>query len=133
MWLPDTNVWIAYLRNTPSPIKARIVSLLPDQLWLCDVVKGELYYGAYKSVKVAENLARLEQLFAVVRSLPFEGKAAQRFGEIRADLFRQGNPIGPYDLQIAAIALTHHLTVVTHNTREFNRVSGLHLEDWEVE
>jgi tRNA(fMet)-specific endonuclease VapC len=131
MWLPDTNVWIAYLRAAPSPAKARIANLPPSQLLLCDIVKGELYYGAYKSGKVAANLSRLDQLFSLTRSLPFNGEAAQQFGELRAYLSSQGTPIGPYDLQIAAIALTHNLTVVTHNTREFSRVPGLTLEDWE--
>ena len=65
-------------------------------------------------------------------SFPFDGNAARHFGRIRADLAKTGNPIGPYDLQIAAIALSHSLTVVTHNTREFSRVSGLNLEDWET-
>ncbi len=54
-----------------------------------------------------------------------------RFGEIRAHLSRQGMPIGPYDLQIAAIARANEFTLVTHNTREFSRVPGLILEDWE--
>ena len=54
------------------------------------------------------------------------------FGEIRADLNRKGTPIGPYDLQIAAMALVNDCVLVTHNTAEFLRVEGLRLEDWEV-
>jgi tRNA(fMet)-specific endonuclease VapC len=57
--------------------------------------------------------------------------AAKIFGAIRADLARKGTPIGPYDLQIAAIALANRLTLVTHNTREFGRIAELNLEDWE--
>lgn len=132
MFLPDTNVWIAYLSKAPSPVKARIASLPEDQVLLCDVVKAELYYGAYKSVRVTENLARLDLLFSAVRSLPFDSEAARQFGEIRAHLASQGTPIGPYDLQIAAIALGSRLTLITHNTREFSRVPGLELEDWET-
>jgi len=64
--------------------------------------------------------------------LPFDDKAALNLGDMRAYLAKQGTPIGPYDLQIAAIAITHSLTVVTHNTREFARVPGLNLEDWLV-
>jgi tRNA(fMet)-specific endonuclease VapC len=59
--------------------------------------------------------------------------AARLFGRIRSDLEIKGTPIGSYDLQIAAIALAHNLTLVTHNTREFIRVEGLQLEDWETE
>jgi tRNA(fMet)-specific endonuclease VapC len=70
-------------------------------------------------------------LFSVLPSFSFDGDAALHFGSIRAQLARQGTPIGPYDLQIAAIARTHGATLVTHNTGEFSRVSGLLLEDWE--
>ncbi|MDP1709482.1 MAG: PIN domain-containing protein, partial [Candidatus Komeilibacteria bacterium] len=69
---------------------------------------------------------------SLINSLPFDGNAAREFGEIRAYLARQGTPIGPYDLQIAAIAKVHDLILVTHNTREFSRVLGLRLEDWEL-
>jgi len=86
MWLPDTNVSIAYLRNAPSPVKVPIAGLSEDQVLLCDVIKGELYYGAYKSARVDANLARLDRLFSVVQSLPFNGKAAQQFGALRAYL-----------------------------------------------
>ena len=65
-------------------------------------------------------------------SLAFDGDAARHFGRIRAELTKVGTPIGPYDLQIAAIALSNNLTLVTHNTREFSRVIGLHIEDWEI-
>jgi len=132
MWLLDTNVWIAYLSKRPSPVKSRIASLPENQLCLCDVVKAELYFGAYKSARPAENLVRLETLFSIVSSLPFDSAAAHHFGEIRAHLARLGTPIGPYDLQIAAIARVHNVTLVTHNTNEFSRVPGLILEDWEA-
>ena len=131
MWLPDTNVWIAYLRKKPSPVHLRISNLPESQLWLCDVVKAELYFGAFKSARSAENLERLERLFSILPSVPFDSAAARQFGEIRAYLSRRGMPIGPYDLQIAAIAALHDFTLVTHNIGEFSRVPGLRLEDWE--
>ena len=131
MWLPDTNVWIRYLNPQASPVKACFLRYPADQIFLCDVVKAELYYGAFKSMRREENLALLDELSNGFLSLPFDGNAAHHFGRIRAGLAKAGNPIGPYDLQIAAIALSHSLTLVTHNTREFSRVAGLHLEDWE--
>lgn len=130
-YLLDTNVWIAYLSQKPSPVQAKIAAINPAEIWLCDVVKAELYFGAYKSARVPENIARLDSLFTVVRSVPFDHRAAQHFGQLRAHLATAGTPIGPYDLQIASIALTHQLTLVTHNTREFERVPGLRLVDWE--
>lgn len=132
MWLLDTNVWIAYLNKKFSPVQSRILAVPTDKLLLCDVVKAELYYGAYKSSKTTENLARLEDLFLIVRSLPFDAQAARHFGEIRATLEQDGMLIGAYDMQIAAIASANHLILVTHNTREFSRISKLRLEDWEI-
>jgi len=75
----------------------------------------------------------LDNLFVNFESLPFDDAAAGKFGEIRATLARLGTPIGPYDLQIAAIAMVNGLTLVSHNTREFLRVTGLQLVDWEQE
>ncbi len=132
MWLLDTNVWIAYLERKSNPVKERIAELPEAQILLCDVVKAELLYGAYRSSRVEQNLAKLELLFSLVKSLPFDGAAAHEFGVIRAHLARQGTPIGPYDLQIAAIARAHNLILVSHNTREFSRVPCLALEDWET-
>lgn len=101
-------------------------------LRLCAPVEAELWYGVDKSARQEQNRARLLTLLEWLPSLPFSGQATRQFGNIRAHLARQGKPIGPYDLQIAAIARAHGLVLVTHNTREFSRVSGLALEDWEM-
>ena len=84
MWLPDTNVWIALLNPPPTLVKARFQALDPAQIFLCDVVKMELYYGAYRSGRRAQNLLLLEGLFASLTSLPFDGAAARVCGELRA-------------------------------------------------
>lgn len=132
MWLLDSNTWIRYMNLAPSPVKAKLRAQLATDILLCDVVKAELYFGAYKSQRITENLALLSTVFAQFHSLPFDGQAAQIFGEIRADLARKGTPIGPYDLQIAAIALANNVTLVTHNQTEFSRIAALRLEDWET-
>lgn len=131
-YLLDTNACIAWLRNN-EPITRRIVLAGKGHIWLCAPVKAELWFGACKSQQVGENQARLHQFFANLPSLPFDDDAAEHFGDIRAALARQGKPIGPYDLQIAAIARAHSLVVVTRNTREFARVPGLIVEDWQIE
>jgi tRNA(fMet)-specific endonuclease VapC len=77
-------------------------------------------------------LALYQEFFSELISLPFDGNAAEVYGRIRARLEALGTPISPNDLQIAAIALANNLILVTHNTREFSRVEGLHLEDWEL-
>jgi tRNA(fMet)-specific endonuclease VapC len=132
VYLPDTNVWIHHLNPAPSIAKEKLSSHSPAQIVLCDVVKAELYYGAYKSARREANLAVLATLFAGFGSFQFDGEAARISGEIRADLARKGTPIGPYDVQIAAIALANDCVLVTHNIGEFSRIAGLKLEDWEA-
>ncbi|MEM6713811.1 MAG: virulence-associated protein [Cyanobacteria bacterium P01_D01_bin.6] len=73
----------------------------------------------------------MEQFFGDLVSYPFDKNSAQICGQLRAHLSSQGTPIGAYDLQIAAIALANQLTLVTHNVREFSRVRGLGIEDWQ--
>lgn len=96
------------------------------------MVKAELFYGAMRSNKPNRSLERQQNFLGQFISLPFEDNAALVSGKIRAYLANAGIPIGIHDLQIAAIALASNLTLVTHNTREFERVEGLLIEDWEV-
>jgi tRNA(fMet)-specific endonuclease VapC len=92
---------------------------------------GELYYGAYKSSRKDDDLALVDDLIATFDSFPFDEAAAEVFGRIRVDLESKGKRIGPYDTQIAAIALANHATLIRHNLVEFTRVHGLSVEDWQ--
>ena len=94
-------------------------------------MKSELLYGARKSARVDENLRLLRRFFGPLVSLPFDDRCADEAGLIRLDLERSGRPIGPNDLLIAATARAHDLVLVTGHTREFGRVPGLRIEDWE--
>ncbi len=132
-YLLDTNTCIRYLNRSSLSIYNRLNSFSPGDIFLCDIVKFELYYGAYRSSRQPENLETLRVFFREFVSLPFEGQAAAICGYIRSQLAEQGTPIGAYDLQIATIALANNLTLVTHNVAELSRVEGLHIEDWEVE
>lgn len=132
-YLLDTNVCISYLNKAESLVRTRMQMLKPSEILLCSVVEAELYFGVMKSATPSKNLSRLTPFLNQFVSLPFDNKAARKFGRIRADLAKAGTPIGPYDLQIAAIALVNRLILVTHNTREFSRIVGLPLEDWEQE
>ena len=131
LYLPDTNVWIRELNAAPSRVKTRLRASRSEDILLCDVVKVELFYGAFKSKRPADNLAALTTLFGGFESLPFDGDAARVFGKLRADLAVRGTPIGLLDLQIASIAMSHGCTMVTSNTREFSRIVGLNVEDWD--
>ncbi|MBD2292657.1 type II toxin-antitoxin system VapC family toxin [Anabaena sphaerica FACHB-251] len=131
IYLLDTNTCIGYINRRNTSIYQRITSLSPEEVVICDIIKFELYYGAYNSSRTKENLATLQKFFADFVSLPFDGKAAAICGDLRSQLKNQGTPIGGYDLQIGAIALANNLILVTHNTREFSRIPELKLEDWE--
>lgn len=128
-YLLDTNIAIALMRNHAS-VLAKVREIGQENIVLYAPVEAELWYGVAKSMQRERNRTQLLTLLRGLSSLPFAGQATQRFGDLRAHLARQGTPIGPYDIQIAAIALAHTLTLVTHNTREFARVPGLPLEDW---
>lgn len=132
IYLFDTNPCIISLNNVNSAMAQKIATTPTEHICLCSPVQMELYYGAYRSSQSERNLAKLARFFAQFRVLPFDSPAALVTGKIRAQLAAKGTPIGPYDLQIAAIAIVNHLILVTHNTREFQRVEGLLLEDWEV-
>lgn len=132
MYLLDTNVCIHLLNNSNLIITQRLATHDSNEIYLCTVVQLELYYGAYKSTKKIQNLAKLEKFFSQFNSLILDKKAASIAGQIRTDLEMTGTLIGPYDLQIAAIVIANQLTLVTHNTLEFGRVQGLKFEDWEL-
>ena len=91
---------------------------------------GELVFGAEHSRQVERNLADIETMAARLEVLPFDDTAAYHFGQIRAALYRIGNPIGPYDMMIAGHARAFGLKLVTNNVKEFERVQGLLIEDW---
>ena len=127
-FLLDTNAVIALLKGHPGFL-GRLRQHLPRDFGIPAIVAHDLFYGAYKGQRVAENLARVDALKLEV--LEFDREDARQAGELRAKLAAAGTPIGPYDALIAGQALARALTLVTHNTREFQRVPGLHTEDWE--
>jgi tRNA(fMet)-specific endonuclease VapC len=127
-YLLDANAVIALLNDTTSPIARRMRRYAPRDFGVSAVVIHELYYGAFKSQRVEQNVARVDALqFSV---LEFDEEDARQAGQIRAHLASKGTPIGPYDVLIAGQAKARELTLVTHNTTEFERVPGLKVEDW---
>ena len=132
-FLLDTNACIRILNGSSPQVVKQLEKLDPADVTISAIVKAELTYGARKSRHVAANLRLVDAFFEPFICLPFDDRAADVYGSIRADLEREGRPIGPNDLLIAATALAHSLTLVTHNTSEFNRVPGLSIADWESE
>ena len=131
-YLLDTNVCVVFLNGRSDSVRDRLISTPIEDMAVCSVVKAELFYSAMRSNNPTKPLERQQEFLERSVSLPFADDAALLFGQIRASLASAGTPIGAYDLQIAAIALANNLTLVTHNTREFERVDGLRLEDWET-
>ena len=128
-YLLDANVVIAILRGHKA-VTARLRRHHPSDFGLPSIVEHELLYGAFRGQRVEHNLAQVDGLrFAV---LVFDRDDARQSARIRALLARSGRPIGPYDILIAGQALARNLTLITHNTGEFERVPGLIWEDWEV-
>lgn len=129
-YLLDTNICIELMNERDSHAAHKLASVSPREIRLCAVVKAEMYHGAYKSGR-EKNLNLVRAFSTSFESLPFDDLAAETYGRLRTALEKQGKLIGPYDLLIAAIALAHGVTLVTHNTSEFGRVPDLALEDWQ--
>ena len=129
-WLLGTNAVIALVTGRSEPLRRRVEAAAPGTLSTSMVVAHELYFGAYRSQKIAFNLETLRLLFADLVVLDLDREDGRTAGEIRAMLSRQGTPIGPYDVLIAGQAKARGLTLVTNNLSEFRRIPGLALEDW---
>jgi tRNA(fMet)-specific endonuclease VapC len=135
IYLLDSNSWIHHLRHGPaSNVTVKIAAAPPASVFLCSLVLGELIYGALHGgpAHQAKNLALIASLRQQFMSLPFDDRAAEDYGKTREHLSKMGTLIGPNDLIIAATALAHGCNLVSHNTREFSRVPGLLLEDWQI-
>jgi tRNA(fMet)-specific endonuclease VapC len=134
-YLLDTNAVVALLRNKPAKVRDRYreAEASGDYLALSSVVLFELWYGVAKSSQVPENTERMRILLSGdLDLLDFDDEDARTAGQVRAALEKGGNPIGAYDLLIAGQALRRGLTVVTANTSEFGRVTGLSWQDWTI-
>ncbi|MEN6337835.1 MAG: type II toxin-antitoxin system VapC family toxin [Phycisphaerales bacterium] len=131
-YLLDTNVCIRYLNGQSKNIRQTLDRSSFGQTALCSVVRTELLYGALKSAQPERNMERLLHFFKGFPCLPFDERASDAYAGIRLQLEAIGRPVGPNDLLIAATALAHELTLVTHNTKEFGRIEGLAMEDWET-
>jgi tRNA(fMet)-specific endonuclease VapC len=129
VYLLDTNICIYVIKSRPSQLRERF-NRLTEQLCVSSITLGELHYGAEKSARRLENLQAIEHFVARLDVLPFGAKAAAHYGQVRAELERAGKPIGPHDMLIGAHARSEGLVVVTNNTREFGRISGLRVENW---
>lgn len=129
MILLDTNICIYIINARPKSVLERFRQYRMGEIGICSVVAAELAYGVAKSGS-SRNREALELFLAPLLILPFDEQAVWAYGDLRAELERQGRPIGSLDTMIAAHALSQQAVLVTNNTREFTRVPGLQLENW---
>ena len=129
MILLDTNICIYIINARPPSVLAKFHDFRLGDIGLSSVVAAELAYGVAKSGS-PRNRQALEGFLAPLEVVPFDEHAVWAYGALRADLERRGQPIGALDTMIAAHALSMDATLVTNNTREFERVESLKLQNW---
>src|SRR5262249_34148027 len=128
-FLLDTNICSAHLKR-PSGL-THYFNQHSGRLYLSTVVLGELYAWAYRRPLQDSLLRKIEVLLLPdLELLDFDQVCARKFGEVRGLLLSLGRPVNRVDLMIAATAIVHDLVVVTHNTRDFQDIPELRLEDW---
>lgn len=128
--LLDTNI-VSYWMRGDEKVITRMKTCRPCDMAISAITIAEILYGIEKSpTRKKERREKLDAIRSELELVPFDILAAEEYGIIRSDLEKKGTPISERDLQIAAIACAHNLVVVTHNTKEFNRVPGLKVEDW---
>ncbi len=130
MYLLDTNICIYAMKGKYPRVSDRLLSIHPDEIKISAVTAMELEYGAAKSRWSERSQNALRMFLASFDVLPFTARDASLCGLLRAGLSASGRTIGAYDIMIAAQGISRGLTVVTHNTSEFERVPGITLEDW---
>jgi len=126
----DTDTCIALIKRKPGGILCRLTSLSPGEAGISAVTLAELRYGAEKSSQREKNREALDEFLLPLEVADFGERAAECYGTVRAALEKTGTPIGPYDTEIGAHALSLGAALVSHNTREFRRIPGLTIVDW---
>lgn len=128
-YMLDTNIVIYTVKNRPPEVR-ELFKQHDGQMCISTITLGELIYGAEKSTQPKKNLEVVEGMVARLDVLPFTNQDAAHFGQVKAELAVNGTPIGPYDTMIAGHARSQGMILVTNNSREFERVPGLRLENW---
>ena len=128
--LLDTNICIYMIKNRPPEVRKHFEQFAPGDIAISSITVAELHYGVVKSAAREKNALALEAFLLPLVITPFDTEAAFVYGRIRAELERQGKPIGGMDMLIAAQAIAQDCTLVTHNLKEFTGVPGLRCESW---
>ena len=125
----DTNTLIYFFKGL-GDVSKHMLAQSPSELAIPTVVLFELEVGIAKSTSPRKRKSQLQEITALVNVLPFGIAESKSAAQIRVKLEKQGLPIGPYDVLIAATALANNMILVTHNQKEFGRIKDLKIEDW---
>ncbi|MEH2373252.1 type II toxin-antitoxin system VapC family toxin [Nostoc sp.] len=128
-YLLDTDTCIYWIKDINS-VRTKVREIGWEQIFICSITVAELYFGAYNSQRVLENLTRTEDFIQNLPVLPLTDPALRKYGELKAELRRIGQTIAEFDLLIASVAVSENYTLVTNNTRHYSRISNLQLENW---
>lgn len=129
-YMLDTNICIYAIKHKPDTVIRKFLSHDPEELCISAITYAELMHGVEKSMTVERNRIAMSLFLSPITILQFDERAAEEYGRIKAELEKKGTPIGSMDTLIAGHAKSRGLIIVTNNTREFNRVVGLSVEDW---
>ena len=131
MYLLDTDTIIYSLKGDDA-VNRSLRQHVEAPMKICVITLMELYFGAYRSERVAGNLAKVKMIENSFEILPIGRELAEIFGMLKSGLKRSGIPLDDFDLSIASCALAHNLTLVTNNERHFRRIEGLKLTNWSM-
>ena len=130
MYLLDTNICIYILKKKPISVFEKFKSLKIGDIKVSSITVAELYFGAYNSQNVEQNVKVVNNFLLPFDIVDFDESSAINYAKIKADLRKKGQIIGELDMQIAGVALAKDLILVTNNEKEFRRVENLKIENW---
>ena len=128
--LIETDIIIYWLKGKYQQINEKIERIEDDCIFISTTTVAELYFGAYNSSKLVENLKSINELLVEINILNFDSKSGEQFGRIKSDLKKKGENLNDSDILIAATALSNNMILVTNNERHFQRIENLRLQNW---
>ena len=131
-YLLDTDICIYWLKGKAT-VRAKIEQIDRSDIAICVITATELYFGAYNSDKIEQNLKTAENFIQSITVLPLSNDTLKKFGQLKAQFRKAGTPVADFDLLIASVAIAKNLILVTNNTRHYQRITGLNLDNWSLE
>ena len=133
IYMLDSNACIAIINKNPVSVRKRMLEIKPENIFISQIVLYELLFGVCNSRQKEKNKKNLEHFLRYIQVLDWGKEESKIASQVRCNLSSIGKKIGHYDTLIASHALSLGACIVTHNTKEFKRVDGLVLDDWEIE